>query len=152
MKNDKQKRAFLNAMETLYDNPNVQIKISVEAHHKPSATTKEITATIKRFVSKKIYPFDIDLVAVKDMLNVPDFAGLNPHLIGRALKEAGCIKIEKNVYDDIYTRTRLWAARRIQYYQQLKPTQLRSIWLREEDRPPETSDVGIRFGAGLKKR
>lgn len=122
MANEMNREQFLKTMELLWDN---QGKFKIHIHGSSSIRStgskklKEDTLahanTLKKMIRTREYPFDIDVVAVKDILALDNFKGLSPTRLGLALNYLGCRKYGQ-IMDDSEANTRVWIVREYEKY------------------------------------
>lgn len=79
----------------------------------------------------RAYPFDIDIVAIKDILNNTDCADYTPKHIGQALSYMGAVKVGQ-VMDGAGTKTRVWAVKNANKYLAMKPSEIEQIFQRNQ--------------------
>lgn len=114
----KEKDEFMTTMGNVYDlkhklNFAITIvsgkeKVSGEKSVRPETLT--IAANLKKMIRRKEFPFHIAVVAIKDILALPEFKGSTRTRVGMALAELGCRK-SGQVTDQNGFPTRVWIVR-----------------------------------------
>ena len=109
------KQQFIETIEKLWDSDEkISITIRGIPKHKkvspPSEKTIKLAALIKEHIDNFKYPFDIEVVAIKDIALLPAFERSTPNIIGNALAHCGCVK-SGQIFDESGTPTRVWLCR-----------------------------------------
>ena len=75
-----------------------------------SDAVQAFSVTIREMIRKRVYPFDIDVVATKDVMDLEAFGDASSNAIGRALHLAGAVS-GGQVRDGAGMPTRIWVVR-----------------------------------------
>ncbi len=135
------KKEFMLTMERLWDNGE---RISLVVAHDPikrrkayatdrSGLVMKCVVAIRKAIAAKKYPFDVDVVSVKDILESSKTLKAFSHvIIGRALREIGAFKFGQ-VLDTAGNFTRVWVIRNHEKLNTASPAIIQQIFNRSQN-------------------